>query len=356
MKKQVIKDKETILDLTIKQIQKDFGEGSVMKLGDNTTMNIEVISTGSYNIDKALGVYGLPKGRIVEIYGTESSGKTTLALHVAAECQKMGGVVTFIDAEHALDPAYAKALGVDVEELLISQPDTGEQALEIADMLAKSGVVDLIVIDSVAALVPKAELDGEMIDHQMGLQARLMSKALRKLTATLNRSKTTMIFINQIREKINTFGYGPQTTTSGGRALKFYSSIRLELKRVGGVKQSENVIGNKVKVKVTKNKVAPPFKETNIEIIYGKGISKTSEIIDAALDNNIITKSGSWYKFYDERLGQGKENVRELIEKNETLKLKILEHLDLEKDTNLQELKDVAELSDFIDDEEFVNL
>ena len=307
-------DKEKALELAMKQIQKDFGEGSIMKLGDNAHMNIETISTGSVNLDLALGLGGVPRGRIVEVYGAESSGKTTVALHIVAEAQKAGGVAAFIDAEHALDPTYAKALGVDIDELLISQPDNGEQALEIADMLVRSGAVDVIIIDSVAALVPKVEIEGEMGDQQMGLQARLMSKALRKLTATLNKSKTTMIFINQIREKIGGFGFGPQTTTTGGRALKFYSSVRLEIKRIGSVKQGDNVIGNETAVKVTKNKIAPPFKEAKFQIMYGKGISRVGEILDIAIANDIVSKSGAWFSFGDIRLGQGKENVKVRLE------------------------------------------
>jgi recombination protein RecA len=313
-KNREVSEKEKALELAMKQIKKDFGEGSIMKLGDNQEMNVEVISTGSINLDAALGLGGVPRGRIVEIYGAESSGKTTIALHIAAEAQKTGGIVAFIDAEHALDPVYAKALGVDVDELLISQPDYGEQALEIADMLVRSGAVDLIVVDSVAALVPKVEIDGEMGDQQMGLQARLMSKALRKLTATLNKSKTTMVFINQIRDKIGGFGFGPQTTTTGGKALKFYSSVRLEVKRIGSVKQGDEVIGNETVVKVTKNKVAPPFKEAAFQIMYGKGITRVGEIMEIALNNDIVSKSGAWFSFGDIRLGQGKENVKARLE------------------------------------------
>lgn len=313
-KNREVSEKEKALELAMKQIKKDFGEGSIMKLGDNQEMNVEVISTGSINLDAALGLGGVPRGRIVEIYGAESSGKTTIALHIAAEAQKTGGIVAFIDAEHALDPVYAKALGVDVDELLISQPDYGEQALEIADMLVRSGAVDLIVVDSVAALVPKVEIDGEMGDQQMGLQARLMSKALRKLTATLNKSKTTMVFINQIRDKIGGFGFGPQTTTTGGKALKFYSSVRMEVKRIGSVKQGDEVIGNETVVKVTKNKIAPPFKEAAFQIMYGKGITRVGEIMEIALNNDIVSKSGAWFSFGDIRLGQGKENVKARLE------------------------------------------
>ncbi|MBM6875032.1 recombinase RecA [Fusobacterium mortiferum] len=312
-------NKEKALEQAIGKISKEFGEGSIMKLGNNLNMEVDIISTGSLNLDMALGVGGVPKGRIIEIYGAESSGKTTIALHIAAETQKANGIVAYIDAEHALDPEYAKALGVDVDELLISQPDYGEQALEIADLLVRSGAVDLIVVDSVAALVPKAEIDGEMSDQQMGLQARLMSKALRKLTATLNKSKTTMIFINQIRDKIGGFGFGPQTTTTGGKALKFYASVRMEVKRVGSVKQGDDVIGNETVVKVTKNKVAPPFKEANFQIMYGKGITRVGEILEMALDNDIVSKSGAWFSFGDIRLGQGKENVKVRLENEKEL-------------------------------------
>ena len=322
-------NKEKALEQAIGKISKEFGEGSIMKLGNNLNMEVDVISTGSLNLDMALGVGGVPKGRIIEIYGAESSGKTTIALHIAAETQKANGIVAYIDAEHALDPEYAKALGVDVDELLISQPDYGEQALEIADLLVRSGAVDLIVVDSVAALVPKAEIDGEMSDQQMGLQARLMSKALRKLTATLNKSKTTMIFINQIRDKIGGFGFGPQTTTTGGKALKFYASVRMEVKRVGSVKQGDEAIGNETVVKITKNKVAPPFKEANFQIMYGKGITRVGEILEMALDNDIVSKSGAWFSFGDIRLGQGKENVKVRLENEkelfETIEEKVLD-------------------------------
>ena len=342
--------KEKALENAIKQISKEFGEGSIMKLGENLSMNIEVIPTGSINLDLALGVKGVPRGRVIEVYGAESSGKTTIALHIVAKAQKNGGVAAFIDAEHALDPVYAKALGVDVEELLISQPDYGEQALEIADLLVRSNAVDIIVVDSVAALVPKVEIDGEMSDQQMGLQARLMSKALRKLTATLNKSKTTMIFINQIRDKIGGFGFGPQTTTTGGKALKFYASVRMEVKRVGQVKQGDEVIGNETLVKVTKNKVAPPFKEASFQIMYGKGISKVGEVLDIALDNDIVQKSGAWFSFGDIRLGQGKENVKtrlenekELFEEIERKVLEIIEEDQNKISLNKKNLDDTSE-------------
>ena len=320
-------NKDKALEMALKQINKDYGDGAIMKLGENTAMNVETISTGSLNLDIALGLGGVPRGRIVEVYGAESSGKTTVALHVIAEAQKVGGIAAFIDAEHALDPKYAKALGVDVDELLISQPDTGEQALEIADMLVRSGAVDVIIIDSVAALVPKAEIEGEMADQQMGLQARLMSKALRKLTGNLNKSKTTMVFINQIREKIGGFGFGPQTTTAGGRALKFYSTVRMEVKRISSVKQGDEIIGNDVKIKVTKNKIAPPFKEANFEIMYGKGISRVGEILDMAIKNDIVSKSGAWFSYGETRLGQGRENVKNRLEEEKELLGKIEQDL-----------------------------
>ena len=336
-------DRNKALEAAMKQIKKDFGEGSIMKLGENQAMNIEIISTGSINLDLALGLGGVPRGRVVEVYGAESSGKTTLALHIVAEAQKLGGIAAFIDAEHALDPVYAKALGVDVDELLISQPDFGEQALEIADMLVRSGAVDVIVIDSVAALVPKAEIDGEMADQQMGLQARLMSKALRKLTATLNKSKTTMIFINQVRDKIGGFGFGPQTTTTGGKALKFYSSVRMEVKRIGSVKQGDEIIGNEVTVKVTKNKIAPPFKEAKFQIMYGKGISRIGEILDMALEHDIVSKSGSWFSFGDIRIGQGKENVKIRLEEDKDLLDKIEEEVNKIINTSNFELPTVPE-------------
>ena len=321
--------KKNAVEEAMGKITKEFGNGMIMKLGERTVMNVESISTGSINLDMALGIGGIPKGRIIEVYGAESSGKTTLSLHIIAECQKKGGIVAFIDAEHALNPVYARALGVDVDELLISQPDYGEQALEIADTLVRSGAIDLIVIDSVAALVPKTEIEAGMTDQQMGLQARLMSKGLRKLTGNLNKYKTTLVFINQIREKIGgmpSYG-GPQTTTTGGKALKFYSSVRLEVKRIGAVKQGEEILGNETVVKVTKNKVAPPFKEAKFEILYGKGISRIGEIIDAAEANEILVKAGSWYNYNNSSLAQGKENVRKELENNPTLLAEIEEKL-----------------------------
>jgi len=295
------------------QIEKQFGKGSVMRMGDGGVIrDIEVVSTGSIGLDVALGVGGLPRGRVVEIYGPESSGKTTLTLQVIAEAQKLGGTAAFVDAEHALDPGYAEKLGVNVDELLVSQPDTGEQALEITDMLVRSSAVDIVVIDSVAALTPKAEIEGEMGDSHMGLQARLMSQALRKLTANIQRSNTMVVFINQIRMKIGVMFGSPETTT-GGNALKFYSSVRLDIRRIGAIKKGDEVIGNQTRVKVVKNKVSPPFKQAEFEILYGQGISRYGEIIDLGVAHNIVDKAGSWYSYGDDRIGQGKENVREFL-------------------------------------------
>lgn len=332
-------EKLKVLDGTIKNIHKQYGDGSIMKLGENQGMNISAISTGSMNLDMALGVGGVPRGRIIEIYGAESSGKTTIALHVIAQAQKTGGIAAFIDAEHALDPVYAKALGVNIDELLISQPDNGEQALEIADMLVRSGTLDVIVIDSVAALVPKAEIEGEMAEQQMGLQARLMSKALRKLTGSIAKTNTVMIFINQIREKIGGFSFTPgvQTTTSGGRALKFFSTVRVEIKRVGQIKQGEEIVGNDIVAKVTKNKVAPPFKEAKFSIMYGSGISTTGEVLDLAIDLGVCSKSGSWFSYGETRLGQGKLNVEKSLKEDTELFEKIKEEVLLKingKDNN----------------------
>ena len=298
------------------QIEKQFGKGSVMRMGDGqAARDIEAISTGSIGLDVALGIGGLPKGRVVEIYGPESSGKTTLTLQVVAEAQKTGGTAAFVDAEHALDPAYAEKLGVNVDELLVSQPDTGEQALEITDMLVRSGAVDIIVVDSVAALTPKAEIEGEMGDSHMGLQARLMSQALRKLTGNIKRSNAMVIFINQIRMKIGVMFGSPETTT-GGNALKFYSSVRLDIRRIGAIKKGDEVIGNQTRVKVVKNKVSPPFKQAEFEILYGEGISRHGEIIDLGVQHGIVDKAGSWYSYGDDRIGQGKENVREFLRQN----------------------------------------
>jgi len=298
------------------QIEKQFGKGSVMRMGDGTSIrDIEAISTGSIGLDFALGIGGLPKGRVVEIYGPESSGKTTLTLQVVAEAQKIGGTAAFIDAEHALDPNYAEKLGVNVDELLVSQPDTGEQALEITDMLVRSGAVDIIVIDSVAALTPKAEIEGEMGDSHMGLQARLMSQALRKLTANIKRSNVMVIFINQIRMKIGVMFGSPETTT-GGNALKFYSSVRLDIRRIGAIKKGDEVVGNQTRVKVVKNKVAPPFKQAEFEILYGHGISRLGELIDLGVQHDIVNKAGSWYSYGDDRIGQGKDNAREFLKEH----------------------------------------
>ncbi len=306
------KDKEGSVDNAISQIQRQFGKGSIMRLGSAESENIPVISTGSLSLDIALGVGGFPKGRVTEIYGPESSGKTTLALHVVAESQKNGGTAAFIDAEHALDTAYAKRLGVDVDNLLVSQPDFGEQALDIAEILIRSGGVDVIVIDSVAALVPKAEIDGNVGDSHMGLQARLMSQAMRKFTGVLNRSNTVLIFINQIRMKIGVMFGNPETTT-GGNALKFYSSLRLDIRRIGALKDGQEIVGNRTKVKVVKNKVAPPFQIAEFDIVYGEGISKTGDLLDLAVEQDIVDKSGSWYSYQDERIGQGRENAKRFL-------------------------------------------
>ena len=308
-------DKSKALEAALGHIERTYGKGSIMKLGENNVVEIESISTGSLGLDIALGIGGLPRGRIIEIYGPESSGKTTLALHVAAEAQKAGGVCAFVDAEHALDPVYAKKLGVKVEDLLISQPDTGEQALEIADTLVKSGAVDVLVIDSVAALVPRAELEGEMGDTHVGLQARLMSQALRKLTSSISKSRTTVIFINQIRMKIGVM-YGSPETTSGGNALKFYASVRLDIRRIGQIKEREEVVGNQTRVKVVKNKVAPPFRVVEFDIMYGEGISYLGEIIDLGVKEGIVEKSGSWYSYGNERIGQGRENAKLYLKDN----------------------------------------
>lgn len=308
-------NKQQAIDAALSQIEKSYGKGSVMKLGQRAVMNVEAISTGSLNLDIALGVGGIPKGRVVEIFGPESSGKTTLTLHAIAEAQKAGGTCAFIDAEHALDPAYAKKLGVNIDELIISQPDTGEQALEIADTLVRSGGIDLLVIDSVAALVPKAEIEGEMGDSHMGLQARLMSQALRKLTASISRTNCIIIFINQIRMKIGVMFGSPETTT-GGNALKFYSSVRLDIRRIGSVKDKDEITGSQTRVKVVKNKVAPPFRVVEFDIMYGSGISKTGEIIDLGVKHDLVEKSGSWFSYNDNRIGQGRENAKQYLADN----------------------------------------
>jgi recombination protein RecA len=316
-------DKSKALDAALSQIERNFGKGSIMRLGKNMqAMDIEVVSTGSLGLDIALGVGGLPRGRVVEIYGPESSGKTTLALHCVAEAQKKGGICAFVDAEHALDPIYARKLGVNVDDLLISQPDAGEQALEIADTLVRSGAVDVLVIDSVAALVPRAELEGEMGDSQPGLQARLMSQALRKLTASINRSNTMVIFINQIRMKIGVM-YGSPETTTGGHALKFYASVRLDIRRIGAIKERDEVVGNQTRVKVVKNKLAPPFKQVEFDIMYGEGVSKNGELIDLGVKAGVVEKSGAWFSYDSQRIGQGRENAKSFLKNNPDVAQKI---------------------------------
>jgi recombination protein RecA len=308
-------DKDKALAAALSQIERNFGKGSIMKFGENAIQQVESISTGSLGLDIALGIGGLPRGRIIEVFGPESSGKTTLALHVVAEAQKNGGIAAFIDAEHALDPIYARKLGVKVDDLLISQPDTGEQALEIADTLVRSGAIDVLVVDSVAALTPKAELEGEMGDSMPGLQARLMSQAMRKLTGSISKSKAMVIFINQIRMKIGVM-YGSPETTTGGNALKFYSSVRLDIRRIGAIKEREEVIGNQTRVKVVKNKLAPPFRQVEFDIMYGEGISKTGELLDLGVKSGIVEKSGAWFSFDSQRLGQGRENSRQFLKDN----------------------------------------
>ena len=323
-KKTELNEKE--LDEVLKQIQKTFGKGAVMKLGERQAVDVSVIPSGSLLLDEALGVGGYPKGRIIEIFGPESSGKTTLALHAIAECQKQGGRAAFIDAEHAIDPVYAKNLGVDIDELILSQPDSGEQALEIAEMLADSGAIDLLIVDSVAALVPQAELDGEMSDNSVGLQARLMSKAMRKLAGILNKNECAIIFINQLREKVGVM-YGNPETTSGGRALKFYASIRLDIRRTEAIKSGSDVTGNTCRIKVVKNKVSPPFKQCEIDIIYGQGISKESEILDRAVELGIVKKSGAWFEYDGSKIAQGRDAAKEYIKSNEDVKEKLLKQI-----------------------------
>jgi len=336
-------DRERAVEQAISQIEKQFGRGSIMKMSDDKVVAVPAISTGCLSLDLALGVGGVPRGRVIEIYGPESSGKTTLALHIAAEAQAAGGMVAFIDAEHALDTSYARHLGVDVDNLLVSQPDTGEQALDIAEILVRSGAIDALIIDSVAALVPRAEIEGEMGDQHVGLQARLMSQALRKLTATISKSRTCVIFINQIRMKIGVMFGSPETTT-GGNALKFYSSQRLDIRRIGAIKEGDQAVGNRTKVKVVKNKVAPPFKSAEFDIIYGQGISKEGDILDLGVSLDIVEKSGAWYSFEGERLGQGRENVKKFLADNTDIRDRIADLVKLK--TGLTKVKEEAESSD----------
>jgi recombination protein RecA len=319
-------ERDKALDIALSQIEKNYGKGSVMKMGEKASMAIETVSTGAMALDLALGVGGLPRGRVVEIYGPESSGKSTLAMHVVAEAQRNGGICAYIDAEHAMDPIYARAIGVDVDELLISQPDTGEQALEIADMLVRSGALDVVVIDSVAALTPRAEIEGEMGDTHVGLQARLMSQALRKLTANLNKTNTICIFINQLREKIGVM-FGSPETTPGGRALKFYSSVRLDIRRIESIKDGAEVVGNRTRVKVVKNKVAPPFRQCEFDIMYGKGISREGSLLDIGVDLGIVKKSGAWYTYEGEQLGQGRENAKQFLIDNPEIMVEVSERV-----------------------------
>lgn len=346
-------DRKAALEQALRQIEKQFGKGSIMKLGEQGEIKLATTSSGSLALDIALGVGGYPRGRIIEVYGPESSGKTTVALHAIAEAQKQGGTAAFIDAEHALDPIYAEKLGVNIDELLLSQPDTGEQALEIADALVRSGAVDIIVIDSVAALVPKAEIEGEMGDSHMGLQARLMSQALRKLSGAINKSKTIAIFINQVREKIGVMFGNPETTT-GGRALKFYASVRLEVRRAETIKQGNEMVGSRTKIKVVKNKVAPPFKTADVDIMYGEGISKEGELIDIASELDIVQKSGAWYSYNEERLGQGRENAKQFLKENPDLyaeiRIKVRDHFGLDNQVTIAESENAAAQEDLFDE------
>jgi recombination protein RecA len=322
-------EREKALEMALGQIEKQYGKGSVMKMGEKTSMDVEAIPTGALSLDIALGIGGLPRGRVVEFFGPESSGKSTLAMHVVAEAQRNGGICAYIDAEHAMDPIYAKAIGVDIDELLISQPDTGEQALEIADMLVRSGALDVVVIDSVAALTPRAEIEGEMGDSHVGLQARLMSQALRKLTANLNKTQTICIFINQLREKIGVM-FGSPETTPGGRALKFYSSVRLDIRRIESIKDGAEVVGNRTRVKVVKNKVAPPFRQAEFDIMYGKGISREGSLLDIGVDLGLIKKSGAWYTYEGEQLGQGRENAKQFLSENPEIMVEVSERIRLQ--------------------------
>jgi recombination protein RecA len=334
-------ERDKALDMALAGIEKQFGKGSVMKMGEKGSMNIETVPTGALALDLALGVGGLPRGRVVEIYGPESSGKSTLAMHVVAEAQRNGGICAYIDAEHAMDPVYAKAIGVDIDELLISQPDTGEQALEIADMLVRSGALDVVVIDSVAALTPRAEIEGEMGDTHVGLQARLMSQALRKLTANLNKTDTICIFINQLREKIGVM-FGSPETTPGGRALKFYSSVRLDIRRIESIKDGVEIVGNRTRVKVVKNKVAPPFKQAEFDIMYGKGISREGSLLDIGVDLGLIKKSGAWYTYEGEQLGQGRENAKQFLFENPEIMVEVSERIRLQVGIDVDPEAEVA--------------
>jgi recombination protein RecA len=344
-------DKKKAIELALGQVEKQFGKGSIMKLGDSTKMNVESVSTGSIELDIALGIGGVPRGRIIEIFGPESSGKTTVSLHIIAEAQRCGGEVAFIDAEHALDPVYAKNLGVDTENLIVSQPDTGEQALEIAETLVRSGAIDVVVVDSVAALVPKAEIDGEMGDAHVGLQARLMSQALRKLAGAISKSKTTVIFINQLREKVGVM-FGNPETTSGGRALKFYASVRLDIRKIENIKIGNDVVGSRTRVKVVKNKVAPPFKQAEFDIMYGTGISREGSVLDVAANDDVVLKSGAWYSYGDTRIGQGRENAKLYLKENPELtkeienKLREMFNMGISKASSAT-VEDAAEVEEF---------